>query len=70
MVPFFSTPWYTGPIADAVDGADLSIFVGLPVAGLLYWAFSRSLDRREEQRLAANNDDEDAIAAADRADLA
>jgi len=68
MVPFFSTPWYTGPIAEAVDGADLSIFVGLPVAGFLYWAFSRSLDRREEQRLALNNDDEEAIAAADRAE--
>ena len=68
MVPFFSTPWYTGPVADAVDGADLSIFVGLPVAAILYWSFARGLDRGEEQQLARSNDDEAAIAAADRAE--
>ena len=45
MVPFFCTPSFTGPIAKAMDGADFSLFVGLPVAGgpLL---LLRALDRR------------------------
>ncbi|MEV0911796.1 purine-cytosine permease family protein [Streptomyces hokutonensis] len=53
MVPFFSVgTLYVGPIADAMDGADLSLFVGLPVAGLLYWWLSRSIDVEAEIRVA------------------
>lgn len=50
MIPFFSTSLLTGPIAKKMDGADLSIFVGLIVAGGLYYLFARSLDHEEEQR--------------------
>ena len=52
MVPFFSTGLFTGFIAKALDGADLSLFVGLPVAGVLYWLFSRSIDVAAETRVA------------------
>jgi NCS1 nucleoside transporter family len=52
MVPFFSTPKFTGPVAKALNGADLSLFLGLPVAGGLYWWFSRSIDVDAEARLA------------------
>jgi NCS1 family nucleobase:cation symporter-1 len=52
MVPFFSTPSFTGPIADAMNGADLSLFVGLPIAGGLYWLLARSIDVEGEARLA------------------
>jgi purine-cytosine permease-like protein len=52
MVPFFSTPKFTGPVAKALDGADLSLFLGLPIAGGLYWWFARSIDVDGEARLA------------------
>jgi NCS1 nucleoside transporter family len=52
MVPFFSTPSFTGPVADAMNGADLSLFVGLPIAGGLYYLLARSLDVDAEARLA------------------
>jgi len=53
MVPFFSVgTLYVGPIAHAMDGADLSLFVGLPVAGALYWWLSRSIDVEAEIRVA------------------
>ncbi|HEY0400894.1 MAG TPA: cytosine permease, partial [Blastococcus sp.] len=52
MVPFFSTGLYTGPVADALGGADLSLFIGLPVAGLLYWVLARSIDVEAETRVA------------------
>lgn len=53
MVPFFSigTLW-TGPAAKALGGADISLFVGLPVSALLYWALTRSIDVEAETRLA------------------
>ena len=52
MVPFFSTGLYSGPVADAADGADFSLFIGLPVAGVLYWVLCRGLDLTAERRLA------------------
>ncbi|MFJ9241892.1 purine-cytosine permease family protein [Streptomyces sp. NPDC101776] len=53
MVPFFSVgTLYVGPVAHAMDGADLSLFVGLPVAGALYWWLSRSIDVEAEIRVA------------------
>lgn len=58
MVPFFSTAWYTGPVAKSIDGADLSVFVGLPVAALLYFLLARNLDRSTEQALAESEDPE------------
>jgi len=44
MLPFFSTSKYTGFVANALNGADISLFVGLPVAGILYYLFARSID--------------------------
>jgi NCS1 family nucleobase:cation symporter-1 len=53
MVPFFSVgTLFTGWVADALGGADISLFIGLPVSGLLYWWFSRSLDVAAEVRVA------------------
>ncbi|MGV9249202.1 purine-cytosine permease family protein [Streptomyces sp. NPDC003710] len=53
MVPFFSVgDLYVGPAARALGGADISLFVGLPVSALLYWLLTRSIDVEAEQRLA------------------
>jgi purine-cytosine permease-like protein len=48
MVPFFSTGLYTGPVANSLGGADISLFIGLPIAGILYWLFARSIDVEAE----------------------
>jgi nucleobase:cation symporter-1, NCS1 family len=52
MVPFFSTGVYTGPVATALGGADLSLFIGLPVAGGLYWLLARTIDVDAETEIA------------------
>jgi purine-cytosine permease-like protein len=53
MVPFFSAgKLYVGPVARAMHGADISMFIGLPVAGGLYWLLTRNVDVEAEQRLA------------------
>jgi NCS1 family nucleobase:cation symporter-1 len=57
MMPFFSTEHYSGWVANAAHGADFSLFVGLPVAGLLYWWLCRSLDTDSERRLAEEQAD-------------
>ncbi len=44
MLPFFSTSKYTGFIATALGGADISLFIGLPVAAILYYVFAQSID--------------------------
>ncbi len=51
MVPFMVTTPFTGFAAAALGGVDVSIFIGLPVAGLLYVWFCRTLDLATEQRL-------------------
>jgi len=58
MVPFFSTPSFTGPVAKAIDGADLSMFIGLPVSGILYLVFARSIDVEAETRVAQREAEE------------
>jgi nucleobase:cation symporter-1, NCS1 family len=52
MVPFFSTGIYSGPVADAAEGADFSLFVGLPVSAILYWILARSIDVQAEEQIA------------------
>jgi NCS1 family nucleobase:cation symporter-1 len=52
MLPFLSTTKYTGFIAKAMGGADISFFIGLPVAGILYWLLARSIDVEGETRIA------------------
>jgi purine-cytosine permease-like protein len=53
MVPFMVTAPFTGFIATALGGVDYSMFLGLPVAGLLYRWLCRDLDLAGERRLAA-----------------
>ena len=53
MIPFFSVgTLFEGWIAHALHGADISLFIGLPVAGLLYWYLSRTIDVAAETRVA------------------
>ncbi|WP_206306347.1 purine-cytosine permease family protein [Streptomyces humi] len=53
MIPFFSVgTLYVGPAAKALDGADISLFIGLPVSAVLYWVLTRSVDVEEETRIA------------------
>ncbi|GAA2026723.1 cytosine permease [Agromyces tropicus] len=44
MVPFFSTGFYTGPVAAALDGADISFVIGLIVSAVAYLLLMRSVD--------------------------
>ena len=48
MIPFFSLPFYEGPVARALGGADISFVFGLVVSGGLYYIFSRSIDAAAE----------------------
>jgi NCS1 nucleoside transporter family len=52
MLPFLSTSKYTGFIAHDLKGADISMFVGLPVAGILYYVFAKSIDVEAETAIA------------------
>jgi nucleobase:cation symporter-1, NCS1 family len=52
MIPFFSTPLYTGPIAATLGGADIAMLVGLPVSAVVYIVACRSRDTDEDRRLA------------------
>jgi len=53
MVPFFSTDLYAGPVARALGGIDVSMFVGLPVAAGIYLLACRSIDLEADRRAAA-----------------
>jgi NCS1 family nucleobase:cation symporter-1 len=53
MTPFFDLgAFYTGFASHAMGGVDISLFIGLPIGGGLYWLFTRKLDVAAEQRLA------------------
>ncbi|MFC9644603.1 purine-cytosine permease family protein [Streptomyces mirabilis] len=53
MVPFFSVgTLFVGPAAHALGGADIALFIGLPVSAALYWLLTRSIDVDAEARLA------------------
>jgi purine-cytosine permease-like protein len=54
MIPFMSTAVFTGFIASssALGGADISPFIGFPVAAILYWIFTRNLNVADETRVA------------------
>lgn len=68
MIPFFSTPLYTGPIAASLGGADIAMLVGLPVSAVVYVIACRSLDIEEDRLLARTADiglDPDSAAHAD-----
>ncbi len=58
MIPFFSIGTaFQGWVASAAKGADFSLFVGLPVSGILYWVLCRNLDVDAEAALAAKEAD-------------
>lgn len=48
MIPFFKTAVYTGPIATALGGADVSMLIGLPVSALVYVLACRGYDFNAE----------------------
>jgi purine-cytosine permease-like protein len=52
MLPFLSTSRYTGFVAHDLNGGDISMFVGLPVAGILYYLLGQSIDVAAETRVA------------------
>ncbi len=56
MIPFFSTEIYTGPVARALDRADVAMLVGLPISALVYLLACRSLDTAAERNKAAAAD--------------
>ncbi|QGZ66707.1 purine-cytosine permease family protein [Paraburkholderia acidisoli] len=56
MIPFFKTELYMGPVARALDGADVAMLVGLPVSGLVYLWACRSLDIEKERRFVRDAD--------------
>lgn len=55
MIPFAVTAWYTGPVAEALGGADLALFVGLGASALAYLVLARSIDFDAEARAAADD---------------
>ncbi|MDQ0275961.1 purine-cytosine permease-like protein [Arthrobacter silviterrae] len=53
MIPFFSAgALFVGPVAAAMNGADISLFIGLPVSAVLYWLLTRNIDVAGEAELA------------------
>jgi nucleobase:cation symporter-1, NCS1 family len=53
MVPFMDTGLLVGPIASALQGADISFYVGFVVAGVVYFALRRITDARQSAEVAA-----------------
>jgi NCS1 nucleoside transporter family len=65
MIPFVVTAWYTGPVADALGGADIALFVGLAASAVSYLLLARSLDLAAERAVIAERGaqhDEHAVA--------
>jgi NCS1 family nucleobase:cation symporter-1 len=63
MIPFMYLTFFQGTIAVALDGVDLAFFVGIPVAGVIYWVLCRSLDTERERVIIEEADgDLDALA--------
>ncbi|MFC9359920.1 purine-cytosine permease family protein [Rhodococcus sp. NPDC057014] len=57
MTPFFVTVWWTGPIAEMLDGADIAMLPGLVVASVFYLLVCRNLDLVGERTKIARLDD-------------
>ncbi|MEU3192186.1 cytosine permease [Streptomyces sp. NPDC006992] len=58
MIPFFTTSFYTGPLAKALGGFDISFVVGLAVGGALYYVLMRDLDLGAERAAVAASEAE------------
>jgi NCS1 family nucleobase:cation symporter-1 len=57
MLPFSSTALYTGSVARALGGADVSMAVGLPVSALVYLLACRSMNLQGDACMAARADE-------------
>ena len=53
QLPFVATPLYSGPVARALGGVDLSWIVGLAVTGPAYYWFTKRTQAQRDARLAA-----------------
>ena len=49
MIPFFSTGFYTGPVARLLGKADIAMLIGLPVSAIVYLLACRSMDLNAER---------------------
>lgn len=56
MIPFFSVSFFTGPVAKALGGADISPFIGFPVAAILYYVTYRRVDLKVEWAVAGEQE--------------
>lgn len=50
MMPFMSLPFYTGPVARALSGVDISMLFGLSASALVYYLLARNLDLSAERQ--------------------
>jgi hypothetical protein len=55
-IPFVDLSFFEGPAAAAM-GVDIAFIVGLLVAAVAYWIFTRSLDLQAETRFIATHPD-------------
>lgn len=53
MVPFMVTEPFTGFAVKYTHGIDISMFIGLPVAAIVYWLVCLNLDVKKEARMAS-----------------
>lgn len=49
MIPFMKTQLYTGAVAHALGGADISMLIGLPVSAAVYLVLCRQLNLSSER---------------------
>jgi purine-cytosine permease-like protein len=57
MVPFMYLSFFEGPVAKALNDLDISVFIGLPVAAILYALFCRDLDLETERAIVRRADE-------------
>ncbi len=57
MIPFFSNPFYSGPVAKALGGADITIALGVPVAAVAFFLLMRRHDFSAERELITADDE-------------
>ncbi|MNE49971.1 hypothetical protein D3C80_1445270 [compost metagenome] len=50
MIPFFSIPFFVGPAAQALGGADIAFVPGLLIGGGLYYLLARKVERSAEAK--------------------
>ncbi|MGN6127169.1 MAG: purine-cytosine permease family protein [Humibacter sp.] len=48
MIPFVVTVWFVGPVAKAMGGIDIALFVGLIASGVAYILLARTIDLKAE----------------------